>query len=148
MPTYSQIKFSMGSYHLYHASHSLRKGRGGVSPSTDFETMARMMLESYILPNKCQCYFSYIIYYLNELYRGISCTCANSGYQALFSPMTERLGMRLCHTKLLLLSHTHIICTPSLGTRLPTQMGRGSLVQLHTWQFAVRRNFGGMNQIG
>ena len=55
----------MGAYHLYHASHSLRKGRGGVSPSTDFETMACMVLESYILPNSCPCYFSYIIISMN-----------------------------------------------------------------------------------
>ena len=39
------------------------------------------MLESYILPNICPCYFSL--------------RSVNSGYQALFSPITEHLGTRL-----------------------------------------------------
>ena len=38
--------------------------------------------------------------YLDELYgecNGTAHACVNSGYQALFSPITERLGMRLWH---------------------------------------------------
>ena len=53
----------------------------------------RLILESYILPNICPCYFSF-----NELYRecnGTTRAYVNSGYQALFSAITERLGTRL-----------------------------------------------------
>ena len=51
----------MGSYCLYRASRPLRKG---VSPSTDFETMASHDAGVvYILPNICPCYFSLHISY-------------------------------------------------------------------------------------
>ena len=38
--TYDQVDSCMRSYYLYHALRPLLKGRSGVSPSTDFETMA------------------------------------------------------------------------------------------------------------
>jgi len=39
MATYGQVKFAMGSSHFYCATHPLWKGRSGILPSTDLETM-------------------------------------------------------------------------------------------------------------
>ena len=86
----------MGSYCFYRASRPLRKGRSGVLPSTEFETMAS--------PDTGVVYFTeylsvlFQLTYLNELYRecnGTTRAYVNSGYQALFSAITERLGTRL-----------------------------------------------------
>ena len=96
---HAAVKFCMGSYHLYRASRPLRKGRSGISPSTDFETMA-----SHDTHDAGVVYFTeylsvlFQLTYIDELYRecnGTAHVCVNSGYQVLFSPITECLGTRL-----------------------------------------------------
>ena len=86
---------------LYRAS---RPGRSGVSPSTDFETMAShdagvvYFTEYLSVLNQ----LAYSIY-LAELYgecNGTARACVNSGYQALFSQITERLTCLFSDRKL------------------------------------------------
>ena len=86
----------MGSYCFYRASRPLQKGRSGVSPSREFETMASPDAGVEYLTEYSSVLFQ--LTYLNELYgecNGTTRACVNSGYQALFSPITERLGTRL-----------------------------------------------------
>ena len=86
----------MGSYCLYHALRPLRKGRSGVSTSTDLETMASHDAGDVYFTEYLSVLFK--LTYLDELYgecNGTARACMNSGYQALFSPITERLGTRL-----------------------------------------------------
>ena len=88
-----RIYLAMGSYCLYRASRPLRSG---VSTSTDFETMASNDVGAVYFTEYLSVLFQ--LTYLNELYRecnGTARACVNSGYQALFSPITERLGTRL-----------------------------------------------------
>ena len=75
-----------------------RKDRSGVSLSTDFE------IETMASPDAGVVYFTeylsvlFQLTYLDELYgecNGTARACVNSGYQALFSPITEHLGTRL-----------------------------------------------------
>ena len=97
MVTYGQVEFIYGVLlGLYRASRPLQKGRSGVSPSRDFEIMASR--DSGVV------YFTeylselFQLTYLNELYgecNGTARACVNSGYQTIFSPITEHLGMRL-----------------------------------------------------
>ena len=87
----------MGSYCLYRASCPLRKGRSGVLPSTNFETMASHDAGVVYFTEYMSVLFQ--LAYLDELYgecKGTAHACVNSGYQALFSPITKRLGTRLC----------------------------------------------------
>ena len=94
----------MGSYCLYRASCPLWKGISGVSPSTDFETMASHDAGVVYFTEYLSVLFQ--LTYLDELYgecNGTVRACVNCGYQALFSPITERLGTRLLnHTEFLL----------------------------------------------
>ena len=92
---------------------SLRKGRSGVTLSTNLETM--------VLHDAGVVYFTeylsvlFQLTYLNELYGECSvtaCACVNSGYQALFSPITEPLGTRLI-TPLILMAQTALRITSS-----------------------------------
>ena len=81
---------------LYCVSRSLRKGRSGVSPSTDFETTSSHDAGVVYFTEYLSVLFQ--LTYLDELYgecNGTARACANSGYQAFFSPITEHLGMRL-----------------------------------------------------
>ena len=90
------IYLAMGSYCLYRALHPLWKGRSGVSTSTDFETMASHDAGAAYFTEYLSVLFQ--LTYLDELYgecNGTARACVNSGYQALFSPITERLGTRL-----------------------------------------------------
>ena len=81
---------------LYHASRPLRKGRSSVLSSKDFETIASHGAEVVYFTEYLSVLFQ--LMYLDELYgecNGTARACVNSGYQALFSPFTEHLGMRL-----------------------------------------------------
>ena len=91
-----QVEFSMGSYWVCIVLRVEGKGRSGVSPSTDFETMASHDAGVVYFTEYLSMLFQ--LTYLDELYgecSGTARACVNSGYQALFSPITERLGTRL-----------------------------------------------------
>ena len=88
MVSYGQVEFSMGSVSCFMSTSERQKQR-----ITTSKPWPRMMLESYILPNICPCYFSLRISY-GEC-NGTTHACVNSGYQALLSPIIERLRTRL-----------------------------------------------------
>ena len=76
---------------------STSESRGGVSLSTDFKTMASHDAGvEYIFAEYLSVLFQ--LTYLKELYgecNGTALSCVKSGYQVLFSPITERLETRL-----------------------------------------------------
>ena len=85
-----RIYLAMGSYCLYRASRPLRKGRSGVLTSTDFETMASHDVGAVYFTEYLSVLFQ--LTYLDKLYgecNGTARACVNSGYQALFSPITK-----------------------------------------------------------
>ena len=90
------------------------------------------MLESYILLNVLSVLFQLPYMYLDELYRecnGTARACANSGYQVLFSPIAEHLGMRLVlwmHAKVTSNRHHSMFITLLVGEKL-------CRVILHSW---------------
>ena len=92
LATYGQVEFTRlaMSYCLYRASRPLRKGRSGVLTSTDFETMASHDVGAIYFAEYLSVLFQ--LTYLDKLYgecNGTARACVNSGYQALFSPITK-----------------------------------------------------------
>ena len=87
-----RIYLAMGSYCLYRDSRPLRKDRSSVSTSTDLAShdAGAVYFTEYLS-------VLFQLTYLDELYgecNGTARACVNSGYQALFSPITECLGTR------------------------------------------------------
>ena len=99
MVTYGQVEFSMWSYwvcivlcvHFGKAEAAYRR------PQT-LKPWPCIMLESYILLNTYLCYFLHVCISMNNT-ENAARACVNSRYQALFSPITERLGTRLVHDR-------------------------------------------------
>ena len=68
-----RIYLAMGSYCLYRASRSLRKGRSGVLTSTDFETMASHDVGAIYFTEYLSVLFQ--LTYLDKLYRDFPVCC-------------------------------------------------------------------------
>ena len=76
--------------------HFRKAEAAGVSPSPDFETMASHDAGVVYFTKYLSVLFQ--LTYLDELCgecNGTAHACVNSGYQALFSPITKRQGTRL-----------------------------------------------------
>ena len=105
-----RIYLAMGSYCLYRASRPLRKGRSGVLTSTDFETMASHDVGAVYFTEYLSVLFQ--LTYLDKLYgecNGTARACVNSGYQALFSPITAVcIKLAILEVVIRLSAHAHI----------------------------------------
>ena len=93
LATYSQVEFIYLwglTYTVCIVLRILRKGRSGVLTSTDFETMASHDVGAVYFTEYLSVLFQ--LTYLDKLYgecNGTARACVNSGYQALFSPITK-----------------------------------------------------------